>query len=417
MLYERWLQIADLYRQELALTDLSSGRRWTFGELADARPATPLPSGGPVFPQANRAAFILEILEGWRQRRVICPLEPGQNPPEFPSAPAGIVHLKTTSATTQAPRLVAFTAAQLMADAGQIVDTMGLRRDRPNLGIISLAHSYGFSNLVLPLLLHGIPLFLLESPLPESLRQADTLTDGVTLAAVPALWRAWHEAGAIPANARLAISAGAPLPLPLEEAVFAASGLKIHNFYGATECGGIAYDATGTPRTDPAIVGQPMRGVDLSVDDLGCLEVRGAAVGDSYWPDAAPQLAAGCYRTSDLAVLQGGCVYLRGRANDQINVAGRKVSPERIECELLQHDGVRECLVFGAPAAEDGRTEVVVACVVTSGPVGIDSLRQFLLARLPAWQVPREWKLLESLAPNERGKLSRAEWRRRLGYG
>jgi long-chain acyl-CoA synthetase len=41
---------------------------------------------------------------------------------------------------------------------------MGLRPDWPNLGVISLAYSYGFSNLVLPLLLHGIPLFLAPSP-------------------------------------------------------------------------------------------------------------------------------------------------------------------------------------------------------------------------------------------------------------
>ena len=49
--------------------------------------------------------------------------------------------------------MVAFTAAQLMADAENIVTTMGLRPDWPNLGVLSLAHSYGFSNLVLPLLL------------------------------------------------------------------------------------------------------------------------------------------------------------------------------------------------------------------------------------------------------------------------
>ena len=56
-----------------------------------------------------------------------------------------------------------------MADAENIVATMGLRPDWPNLGVISLAHSYGFSNLVLPLLLHGIPLILAPVPLPARL--------------------------------------------------------------------------------------------------------------------------------------------------------------------------------------------------------------------------------------------------------
>jgi acyl-CoA synthetase (AMP-forming)/AMP-acid ligase II len=40
-------------------------------------------------------------------------------------------------------------------------------------------------------------------------------------------------------------------------------------------------------------------------------------------------------------------------------------------------------------------------------------LRQFLLEILPAWQVPRDWQFVESLEVNQRGKLSRAEWRRR----
>jgi len=293
---------------------------------------------------------------------------------------------------------------------------MGLRPDWPNLGVISLAHSYGFSNLVLPLLLHGIPLVLLDSPLPESLRRAAATVPHTTLPAVPALWRTWHEAGAIPANVRLAISAGAPLPLSLEQDVFAKAGLKIHNFYGATECGGIAYDISSTPRMDAVCVGSPMKNVTLSVNQDGCLEVRSAAAGQSYWPAPETNLGSGCYSTSDLAEIRDGQVFLRGRASDQINVAGRKVSPEIVERALSQHPQVRDCLVFGAPGAGNGRGEIIVACVVTDPGATLEALRQFLLEQLPAWQVPREWRLLDSLAPNQRGKLSRAEWRSRLGF-
>jgi acyl-coenzyme A synthetase/AMP-(fatty) acid ligase len=293
---------------------------------------------------------------------------------------------------------------------------MGLRPDWPNLGAISLAHSYGFSNLVLPLLLHGIPLVLFDSPLPESLRRAASAVPHATLPAVPALWRAWHEAGAIPANVRLAISAGAPLPLSLEQDVFAKAGLKIHNFYGATECGGIAYDNSAKPRTEAACVGASMKNVTLSVNRDDCLEVRSAAVGQTYWPAPETTLGSGCYATSDLAEIQDDLVFLRGRANDQINVAGRKVSPEIIERALLQHPQVRDCLVFGASGVGNGRGEIIVACVVTpSGATG-EVLKQFLLGHLPAWQAPREWRFVESLAPNQRGKLSRAEWRSRLGF-
>ena len=36
MLFERWRQIAEARRDQVALRDLASGGQWTFGELAAA---------------------------------------------------------------------------------------------------------------------------------------------------------------------------------------------------------------------------------------------------------------------------------------------------------------------------------------------------------------------------------------------
>ena len=422
MLYERWQQIAKERARETAVYDLALGQRWTFRRLARlAHTARQLPS--PLqFPQLGTPPgrpgierFLLTVLAGWRDHVACCPLEPGQPHPTFEKTPRGVAHLKTTSATTGAPRFVAFSEEQLAADCDNILATMGLRPGWPNLAALSLAHSYGFSNLILPLFLHGIPIIVTPSPLPEAILKAATTAPDITLPAVPALWRAWHEAGAIPANVRLAISAGAPLPLALEEEIFARSGVKIHNFYGATECGGIAYDASSTPRADAACVGAPMENVRLKTNAEGCLEVRGSAVGSGYWPEPDAALGKSCFRTSDLAEIRDGLVYIRGRLSDLINVAGRKVSPETIERAVQAHSGVRDCLVFGAPAPDSQRAEQIVACVVAQPGVTADTLKGFLLEQLPAWQVPRDWRFVDSLAPNQRGKLSRAEWRARLG--
>ncbi|MGA2279068.1 MAG: class I adenylate-forming enzyme family protein [Verrucomicrobiota bacterium] len=430
MLYERWRKIAAEWHGQPALRDTASGRRWTFAELfaageswqgAPALAAPKLPSegwsgpasvSGIIFPQGHSPEFILGLLAAWRENKIICPLEPGQTLPQVPIPPVDCVHLKCTSATTGAARVIAFTAEQLAADAENIVATMGLRPDWPNLGAISMAHSYGFSNLVLPLLLHGVPLIIAPSPLPEAVRHAAKGEPALTLAGVPALWRAWHEANAIPPNVRLAISAGAPLPLALEQAVFQMRGVKIHNFLGSSECGGIAYDSAETPRTDDACVGAPMRNVELTLNADGCLQVHGRAVGETYWPDAADTLGSGRFQTSDLAELKDGFVFLRGRAGDLINVAGRKVSPETIERALAAHPQIRECLVFGAPSRDVERTEIIVA--VVAGNATDSELKHFLQPRLPAWQVPREWWFVASLSANLRGKVSRVEWKRKF---
>jgi long-chain acyl-CoA synthetase len=304
---------------------------------------------------------------------------------------------------------VAFTAAQLAADVDNIVATMGLRRDWPNLVAISMAHSYGFSNLVLPLLLHGVPLLIAPSPLPEVIRRAAEDWPALTLPGVPALWRAWHEADAIPASVRLAISAGALLPATLEQAVFDRSGLKIHNFYGASECGGIAYDRSKEPRQDDTCVGTAMENVKLSIKKTGCLQVRGSAVGETYWPEPDKKLRDGVFQTSDVAEIRD-LVCLRGRTSDLINVAGRKVMPEIIERVLRQHPAVRECLVLGLPDRGGQCGETIAAVVVAPGS-SPEKLREFLLAQLPAWQAPREWRFVDSLGVNRRGKISRTEWR------
>jgi acyl-CoA synthetase (AMP-forming)/AMP-acid ligase II len=149
------------------------------------------------------------------------------------------------------------------------------------------------------------------------------------------------------------------------------------------------------------------------LNQKGCLEVRSSAVGATYWPDADEQLGNGLYRTNDLAEIIGGEVSLRGRASDLINVAGRKVSPEAIERSLLAHPAVADCLVFGAPCADQGRGESIIACIASKAAVQADDLKDFLLTRLPSWQVPREWCFVDRFETNQRGKLSRADWRRR----
>jgi acyl-coenzyme A synthetase/AMP-(fatty) acid ligase len=412
MLYERWQKVVTERRKEIALRDLASGRCWTFAQLNEEAEKSPLEKSAMIHPQGNSPEFIIAVLRAWRAGAVVCPLDAHHQPLAVSPPPAPCCHLKTTPASTGVPRAVAFTAAQLAADADNIVATMGLRPDWPNLGVISLAYSYGFSSLVLPLLLHGVPLYLVPSPLPVALRCAAHAHWNLTVAAVPALWHAWHKAGAILSNVRLAISAGAPLPLSLERAVFADHGVKIHNFYGSTECGGIAYDATATPRADESSVGQPLKNVDVNISAHGALVVRGRAVGETYWPAPEPALGGAVFQTRDFAEIRDGEIFLRGRTDDHINVAGRKVSPTIIEQALREHEAVAECVVFGVPSGDADRMDLIVACVAADRASTKDELKQFLLHKLPGWQVPREWWFVNSIGSNGAGKPSRAQWRR-----
>lgn len=413
MLYERWQKVVREKRCEIAMRDLASGQSWTFSDLdRESEGSLPDNHSGIIFPQRTGPQFIISVLKAWRSGTVVCPLEMQQQPPGLPLPPKPCCHLKITPAGTGAGRVVAFTGEQLVEDAENIVMTMGLRPDWPNLGVISLAYSYGFSNLVLPLLLHGIPLFLAPSPLPVALRCATHADWNLTVAAVPALWHAWQKAGAILSNVRLAISAGAPLPLSLEREVFDEHGVKIHNFYGCTECGGISYDAADKPRAAESLVGKPLKNVAVEIGGDGFLRVRSRAVAETYWPQKEDALGPGTFRTGDFAEVKNGEIFLRGRADDHINVAGRKVLPTVIEEALLGHEAVEDCVVFGVPSENADRVDLIVACVNASRDGVKEELKQFLMQKLPGWQVPREWWFVNSLKSNGHGKPSRAQWRK-----
>ena len=94
---------------------------------------------------------------------------------------------------------------------------------------------------------------------------------------------------------RLCISAGAPLPRHDAGLFSAKFGRKIHVFYGASECGGISYDATGERLYEEGFVGTPLPGVELEQEgeEAGPIVVRTRSPGTKLPPPSTASSAAG----------------------------------------------------------------------------------------------------------------------------
>ena len=321
---------------------------------------------------------------------------------DFPAAD----FLKLTSGTTSAPRAIRFRAAQLLADCENICTTMGLTSDDLNFGAIPFSHSYGFSNLLTPLLCRGIPLVATDDRLPRAILDGLAATGATVLPGIPVFFQKLADPENAPAlpRLRLCISAGAPLTPLVGERFTARFGLKIHTFYGASECGGIAYDASVEPRYDEGFVGTAMSGVTISPLEDGRIAIRSAAAGDGYFPDADDALRDGCFVPGDLVEWTPRGLAIVGRASDFINVAGRKLSPSVVEQCLLECPGVRQAVLFGAPSPLRG--EEAVACIAGDGLAAANVLR-FCHERLSPWQVPRDIWIVPEIAANDRGKISR----------
>jgi acyl-CoA synthetase (AMP-forming)/AMP-acid ligase II len=331
--------------------------------------------------------------------------------------------LKLTSGTTAAPRAIRFRSHQLLADCNQICDTMGILGDDVNFGVIPVSHSYGFSNLLTPLMVRGVPVVLSRDRTPRAVL-ADLARTGATIfPGTPVFYQAFCDMGDVPPlpKLRLCISAGAPLSRTVAKKFFGKFKQPIHSFYGASECGGICYDRDGTMFED-CLVGAPMEGVEVELIDAteaaSQIRVRSAAVSEGYFPEADERkLGNSVFVPDDLLARHNSALKIVGRVSDVINVAGKKVNPAEVEAHLLRFKGVRQAVVFGRPTGAGLRNEEVTACVLGSPGVTESDLVRFCRTALSTWQVPKRIFVVDIIPTNERGKVSRRELARRFSEG
>lgn len=324
--------------------------------------------------------------------------------------------LKLTSGSTGMPKGIVTTGRNLAADCANICATMGIAPDDLNLGAIPFSHSYGFSNLVTPLLLRGTAVVATNLYLPLSVLELANRHGCTVVPGIPMMFD--HLAQLAPEDgrfetARTFISAGAPLRGNVSRAFRERFGVDIHSFYGCSECGGIAYDRDGGS-VERGTVGRAMEGVTPTIESDGRLVVESDAVARGYYRGSEEENSrfdGRRYRCDDLARLaETGEIELTGRAGELINAAGKKVNPREIEAVILECPGVTEAKVWGEAAGARG--EVVAAAVVAASGVTAATIREHCAARLSSWKVPRIVKLLDRMPLDERGKLKRDELRK-----
>lgn len=313
--------------------------------------------------------------------------------------------LKLTSGPTAVPRAIRFTAEQLVADCDNICETMGITEDDLNFGVIPFAHSYGFGSLVAPLICRGVPLVATEQLFPRAILNGLAATGATVFPSMPVFFQTLAELPDLPAlpRLRLCVSASAPLMRRVGAAFRERFGLRVHNFYGASECGGIAYDASDEADVGEGQLGSPLRGVRIEPLPGDRIAITGDAVGAGYLPEDDPTtLADGRFIPPDLVRPSGSGFQLIGRVSDVINVAGRKLSPAAVEAQLLRCPGVREAVVFAIPSVL--RNEEPVACVAGADRAAV--LRH-VREHLTEWQRPRDIWLVDAIPGG--GKMSRRE--------
>ena len=204
----------------------------------------------------------------------------------------------------------------------------------------------------------------------------------------------------------------------------------IINISGGTEICGCFLMPMPTQPLKPCTLGGPGLGMDIDVVDDGGNSVResgerGYLVARDSCPSMTKSLWSGDERYleeywstwedlwdhGDFAQKDAdGFWFLHGRADDALNVAGRKVGPAEIEGVLIDHDAVNQAAAVGVPDDTTG-TAVVAYVVLEPGYEPSDDLREELRALVGTEHGkpfrPRELLFVDAFPKTQSGKIIR----------
>jgi len=205
----------------------------------------------------------------------------------------------------------------------------------------------------------------------------------------------------------------------------------IINISGGTEIVGCFLFPLPIQELKPCTLGGPAPGMATEVVDENGIPVRGRkgylvctapspSMTRGIWNDPQRYLDTywsrfpGMWYHGDWAsVDEDGHWMLHGRADESMNVAGRKVGPAEVEDAMMQHPGVAEAAVIGVP--DDVKGEAIVGYAVARPGAAVDSAAVCATVAQVLGQMfrPREVLVVRELPKTQSGKIVRRLMRRK----
>ena len=221
---------------------------------------------------------------------------------------------------------------------------------------------------------------------------------------------------------RHGLSAGEAMPDSLRARWMAATGRPVLNALGMTECSTYISEAPDRP-APPGAAGWAQRGRRVAV--LGCdgVPVARDEVGELAVHRSDPGLFLGYlgedsetmarfsgdwFRTGDMvSMATDGAITCHGRADEQMNPGGFRVSPLEVEAALAGAPGIQEIAV--TEVALGPETRVIAAFCVAPAALDETALAAFAAKRLARYKQPRVWHRVEALPQGANGKIRRRD--------
>lgn len=345
-----------------------------------------------------------------------------------------VLYVLYTSGSTGLPKGVQVKHHSMVNLLRSIKEAINVSTDDKLLAITTISFDIAGLELFLPLI-SGATVVLAETHATKDGQLLLQLVEeeAVTiLQGTPSTWRMMLDAGWIEPYPLQAISGGEALSNELAERL--ASRCKaLWNMYGPTETTIYSSVKQVTAPTQVITIGKPIANTQFYILDesgslvapgtAGELYIAGTGVANGYLnrPELnrerfianpfSPDVASKLYRTGDLAkLIDTGEIQYLGRADQQIKVRGYRIEPGEIEYLLTSISEIKEAVVV---AKEDSygltrlRAYIVLAVATQHQDAGISIWRKVLADKLPAYMIPNDFIVVESIPRTLNGKVDR----------
>jgi acetyl-CoA synthetase len=277
----------------------------------------------------------------------------------------------------------------------------------------------------------GAPDYPDVSRLWQMIERHGITTFGISPTAIRLLMRSDSAKSHAMPSLRLLGSTGEPWDETSYHWFFENAGKRrcpIINISGGTEIVGCFLFPLPIQPLKPCTLGAPAPGMATEVFDDAGHPVRGKmgylvctkpapSMTRGVWGDPQRYIEAywsrwpGVWSHGDWAsVDEDGCWFLHGRADESMNVAGRKVGPAEVEDALMEHPAVAEAAVIGVPDEIKGET-IVGFVVLKPGFETSDALRDAVAKQVidslgPTFR-PHDVQFVPALPKTQSGKVVR----------
>jgi long-chain acyl-CoA synthetase len=327
-----------------------------------------------------------------------------------------------TSGTTGRPKTVSLSESNIISNAEGCRRATGFDDRQVMLAILPLFHAYGLTVTILLPLMSGSTLVICERFVPRTVLNLIERHRVTTVVAVPSQYRvlAMDPTPCDASSLWLCIAGAERLPDTTEREFTSRFGHAVLPGYGATEVSPVV--SLNIPETNrPASVGKPLPGSTVTirnddgtvcpVGEVGEICVEGPSVMLGYLNDpegTARKIRNRVLYTGDKGFFDAdGYLYISGRADDMVKVAGEKIYPVEIENALERIEGVEEVAVVALPDARGG---VRLHAFVQRKPGAVldeTGLRLACREVLEPYKIPRTFTFVDSLPRTMTGKTDK----------